>query len=171
MAGGGDRSPWLYPVASFPVSDVFPRTPGSSLCLHVTSRFGKWRRALNAPQECPSQEPCGEVFCKVESPFVRRIIVLRSPVEVQCVRRLSGERDLFEGRLAHLLPMPNARASPSSDGKRPVNPSMMGNSPAPRMDQSIFGQLCLLEMETYPELKKKSLCESISLSLACLHSI
>lgn len=47
--------------------------------LHVcTSRFGKWSRALNARQEFPSKEPCGEVFCNVKNPFVRWIIVLCS---------------------------------------------------------------------------------------------
>lgn len=36
-----------------------------------TSRCGKWSGALNAPQECPSKEPCGEVFCKVKKSFCK----------------------------------------------------------------------------------------------------
>ena len=57
------------------------------------------------------------------------------------------------------FPQPDSRASPPSDAKPCLSRSMpmMGNSLSPKMDHPIFEQLCLLEMETYSELKKKNL--------------
>lgn len=70
-------------------------------------------------------------------------------------RDSQGKGDLFEGHLTH--PLSDAqfsRASLQEIRSPPLNPSMMGNSRSPKMDHSFFGQLCSLEMETCPELKK-----------------
>lgn len=63
--GGGNKPPLapLPPALGLMCSRGF-------LCLD------KWNRALKALQERPSKEPRGEVFCKVNGPFVRCIIVL-----------------------------------------------------------------------------------------------
>lgn len=62
---GGNRSPrcpHLPPTLGLMCSR---KIPGSFLLL------GKWNRALKALQECPSKEPCGAVFCKLNSPFIK----------------------------------------------------------------------------------------------------
>ena len=63
---GGRKQKPGHPHLPPPPRLMFSREfPGSFLLL------GKWKGALKALQEWPSKEPCGEVFCKVNSPFVR----------------------------------------------------------------------------------------------------
>lgn len=73
--------------------------------------------------------------------------------------RFSGERGIC---LKAIWPTPFpmarfSRASSPSDAKCPCEPLNDGKFMMPQTDRSFYGQLCLLGMKTYPDLKEISL--------------
>lgn len=99
LGGGREQKPLALPSSLLPCGRCVPGGAQARFCVCVC--LYKRHGTLNAAQESPSKEPCGEVFCKVKNPFVRRIIVLcLSALEAQCSEVLRKKSDLFEGHLA-----------------------------------------------------------------------